>query len=90
LDSIQTSNAEEVWPDVEKRQLKVVPTVDPKSMTVVKTGFWGPLAVGRRPRRGKIDFACGRCGKVLLKAVREGAFSDLYITCGRCGAHNLT
>ena len=75
---------------MEKRQLKVVPTVDPKSMTVVKTGYWSPLAIGKRTLKGRIDFACGKCGKTLLKAVREGVFSDLYITCGKCGAHNVT
>ncbi len=73
---------------MEKHRLQIVDAVDPKSATVIKTGFFGPLAVGKSPRKGKSSYVCGKCGKTLLKGVREGVFSNFYIVCGRCGSHN--
>lgn len=56
----------------------------PTSRFVILTHL-GPLTSSDGPN----DYACGKCGNVLLAAVEPGCMGGTFIRCGACSAYNF-
>ena len=68
------------------RALRLVPEPRPGTPGLVVPVVPGPLVT----RDGPFDYACGRCGYVLIKAMAPAELRSAVIKCFRCKACNAT